>query len=523
MGTRDKKERGRAEKKPIAPKGEGQFEFPANVKQIGSLHKGIKIYIEDYAHTYLNRLGERGGDKNSAAFLIGYHTKELGEDILVISGAVEPLMGQAPQNGEVFSNEDRVYCQEVIAKYFEGLEIVGWARIQPGYGTYLSASDVSNHYLGFASPWDVLFLCDSEAREDSFFAWNQKQDDLEEIPGYFIFYDKNHGMNQFMADSRKEAAARTPIERLKALRAGERPVELAADMAADRSAEKSISMDTADLSAGRVPEALEAEARIPDEGAEESAATAEPSYKKEDELSRINDERAKRVADIGRQKRMIKMMTSVSALLFLACVIMGAGLMQSGERIAKIEEQMTEMRRGYNNIVSKMNDNAYPAFAAQISDEGETVPDAVVASEIDKAMAEKQEGTSGQRDAQKETQQNSSEALDRAMGIETVKDIAAPKDDSAQEAESSQEKPNVPVQQKQSEDDDDAALSSKDAVGTEEKSELTYVIQRGDTLTHISTKFYGTISNIEKIMEANGITDPARLKVGKKIVIPDID
>ncbi len=50
-----------------------------------------------------------------------------------------------------------------------------------------------------------------------------------------------------------------------------------------------------------------------------------------------------------------------------------------------------------------------------------------------------------------------------------------------------------------------------------------YVIQRGDTLSGISKKFYGTTRHYKKIMKANGLANANQLKVGKKIVIPKID
>jgi LysM repeat protein len=52
----------------------------------------------------------------------------------------------------------------------------------------------------------------------------------------------------------------------------------------------------------------------------------------------------------------------------------------------------------------------------------------------------------------------------------------------------------------------------------------TYVVQRGDLLSTISKKFYGTTGKWRQIYEANRevISDPDVLKVGTEIVIPDI-
>jgi nucleoid-associated protein YgaU len=49
-----------------------------------------------------------------------------------------------------------------------------------------------------------------------------------------------------------------------------------------------------------------------------------------------------------------------------------------------------------------------------------------------------------------------------------------------------------------------------------------YVIKSGDTLSRISSRFYGTASLIKCIQDANAtvITDASKLQVGKSIVIP---
>ena len=52
----------------------------------------------------------------------------------------------------------------------------------------------------------------------------------------------------------------------------------------------------------------------------------------------------------------------------------------------------------------------------------------------------------------------------------------------------------------------------------------TYVVKKGDNLSAISQKFYGTSRNWKKILEANKpeLTDPSKLKIGQTIKIPEI-
>ncbi|HYE99967.1 MAG TPA: LysM domain-containing protein [Planctomycetota bacterium] len=50
----------------------------------------------------------------------------------------------------------------------------------------------------------------------------------------------------------------------------------------------------------------------------------------------------------------------------------------------------------------------------------------------------------------------------------------------------------------------------------------TYVVQAGDTLSGISSKVYKTSRYVDKIMAANGISDPHLVTIGMKLTMPDL-
>ena len=52
------------------------------------------------------------------------------------------------------------------------------------------------------------------------------------------------------------------------------------------------------------------------------------------------------------------------------------------------------------------------------------------------------------------------------------------------------------------------------------RSDRIYTVQRGDTLWHIAQKFYGDGKKYRLIIQANNITDPGTLAVGRKLIIP---
>jgi LysM repeat protein len=48
----------------------------------------------------------------------------------------------------------------------------------------------------------------------------------------------------------------------------------------------------------------------------------------------------------------------------------------------------------------------------------------------------------------------------------------------------------------------------------------TYTVRKGDTLTKISQKYYGTASKWRKIADANKIKNPNKIRIGQKLKIP---
>lgn len=50
-----------------------------------------------------------------------------------------------------------------------------------------------------------------------------------------------------------------------------------------------------------------------------------------------------------------------------------------------------------------------------------------------------------------------------------------------------------------------------------------YKVQKGDTFTHLSRKFYGTVRYYRQLMEYNKINNPSSLRVGKTIKIPPLE
>lgn len=84
--------------------------------------------------------------------------------------------------------------------------------------------------------------------------------------------------------------------------------------------------------------------------------------------------------------------------------------------------------------------------------------------------------------------------------------------ESALVAQGEEEKEDKTEEAEQSEEDNEEALSRSVT--------RYYEVEQGDTLYTISQKIYGDISRVEKICEANDISDPDKIRSGQRIILP---
>ena len=81
----------------------------------------------------------------------------------------------------------------------------------------------------------------------------------------------------------------------------------------------------------------------------------------------------------------------------------------------------------------------------------------------------------------------------------------------------------VPLDEKTAEEvTSDPEKEAKKALDSLPKAPVRYTVKSGDSLGAIAKKFYGRASKWRVIAEANGITNPASLKVGSVLTIPDL-
>ena len=295
-------------------KTEKEFSSPARVKQMGSIEGSVKIFVEDYVYTYLYQYGRSGGGREKLAALIGRHYVVNGQETVVISGAIQGK-GTIQENGmERFSEETWEYIGGQMQTYFKGMSIVGWVHCQPGFGTFLMAKDESFHREYFREKWQVLFVLDTVDKLDTFYIYNEEGTSLRQARGYFIYYDKNREMQEYMLENSLVRPKETEGEK-------------------EQQERKRIS------------------AADGEEKAEERRRRKPTPEERMDAAKDIRRVLKKREAAAKQAKKEHdRLLAAVSCVLCVVCVSLGVAMMQSLDRLRTVETGLMAMQTSYETL-----------------------------------------------------------------------------------------------------------------------------------------------------------------------------
>lgn len=438
------------------------FELPANIKQIGSIGDGLRIYMEDYVCTYLQQYAESGGYEERLALLLGRKLVIDSQQILFISGAVKGMYIKNESGISTFTAKSMAYAEEMIDSYFHGMEIVGWMQSQPSYGVFLNTVYAGYHMKTFPEAHQVLFVMDPIEKVNGFYTYGEDTSELTETRGYFIYYEKNKSMQEYMLANKVSDY----------------------DMQMKMMSEPAVKqVQWTEFAVKR--DEPEAEDPPQEDGSPEAMVKSRQSMRT---LRKTATE----------QKRVLNLLVSLSAVLFVICFIMGAGLIQNQDRISQLESQIVQLSTAYKNMMVDMRDNTASVFASQ-SDEDQAQQPMEASNSDQSAVLIEEDGN--------KNLQNSTVAQSDAAAAAV--DITSTAEQPTETAQNNNAAPAEEPQPAASQPTGEAAPVIPD----------TYVVQQGDNLSYISLKFYGTKGMVDKIKEMNGISDDT-IYYGKVIRLP---
>lgn len=307
------------------------FDFPTNIKQIGTISSGLRIYVEDYVCSYLQQYAEAGGYDERLATLVGRYITIDSQPVIFISGAILGKYCIEEAGIMTFSSKSYDYIEEQLNKYFSGLEVVGWMQSQPGYGTFLNPNYANYHFKNYEKPHQVMFVIDPIEKVNSFYVPNNKE--LYETKGYFVYYEKNHSMHEYMIEN-------------KVLRVIS---QTSAEQVNDTNNDTQKNFDLI-------------------QEKEKTKEFVETDKFEADNVVNIKNTRKRKKTNtqqsINGQKRIVNMLVSMCSVMLLICFVVAAGLIRSEDRISELENELELLNASYRNIVVALQ-STQDAFAAQ--------------------------------------------------------------------------------------------------------------------------------------------------------------
>jgi|GEM_PF-402389 len=495
------------------------FSFPTNVKQIGSIGEGLRIYIEDYAYSYLQQYIGTQGHETKLAFLVGRSMVIDSQDVLFISGVVRGLHAEPERGMLTFTGKSFEHALKDIGRYFGGLELVGWMQSQPGFGLRLLPSTEEYHFKAFPDKTHVCMIMDSDEKINAFYIQSADGARLVEAKGYFIYYDKNRGMHEYMLDNK--------TTRIKVLSAEGKGVGIR-EPAADEPLEE---FGGGEMLPGEVAVQRIRRNYLQRNGVEPARVTKEDrravasSRETEENPRYVGRELLKagsimssssggtpRYSQPPSQRRVVNLLMSFSAVLLVVSLALGAGMLQNIERIVILEQQMGDLTASHRNLLADVTNAARPVFAdnhnndtaANVHVNAET---SVLQNQADEAILTVAE----------EPVMALGTPLHSPVNIEEL--ITQLQQEAANQPNEPEPLPEPPQNRPH-----EAALPPPHSATSHEvllpPIPWEYVVEPGDTLSFISTLFFGSPARVADIMELNDITNPDAIMVGDILMLP---
>lgn len=175
---------------------------PENIRQIGESPYSGAIYIEDYVMTYIRQIFKDEGEEK-IILMLGKKGEEQVKGNIFIYGAVGMDFKISDAVTQI-SDEEWSKTYERIYKYFPGTELLGWVCGVYMWNSKVDATINIIHRKYFSKEENILFLFDLSECEEKIFKWSDGS--LKEQSGYYVYYEKNPQMQEFvLSESKNES------------------------------------------------------------------------------------------------------------------------------------------------------------------------------------------------------------------------------------------------------------------------------------------------------------------------------
>ena len=471
------------------------MELPKNITQIGESDHNCKIYVEDYVISYIKQMNQLAGDKEMAVALYGVRKEENDVSYLFFYGAckLDFLSREVRHLSQAQSQE----IEKLRKRYFQDYQFLGY-RVLNG-----------EMVEGF-------HICE--------------QGICRYINGYACFYEKNDQMLAYMLDTRKEDVPPEEVDQEKYERVRKRQEERRA---------ASMEESRPRTERGRREEEGDSEEPVP--------GTGRPSRKTRETAGMAARKSAAAETVTSSNSRTVKIMRASVVGVFLVLCIVGLTTLNGTDKLEKLQVAAKQLAAEFTEKKIPDDDAAVAAMSSsgqsdtlvaedkltdaiqkenagqngtgQSGEPGSAGTETAAPSETQPpAVSQTQEATPGQEDPgtpQDQTPQESAAAGSQASGQDQQSaDPGGKPSEGAGQPDNSGTQTGQPADSQQT-PSEPAAPPSEPA-----SAPVAYVIQKGDTLTGISKRQYGTENRVKDICELNDISNPDDIRFGQKILLP---
>ncbi len=175
--------------------------LPKNIRQIGTSTGSTRVYLEDYVYTYLHTQEVQETWTNRGFMLLGRLEKGKDYARYFISGLIRVEDEYFKDHILQFNDDTWTFIYKEMKTYYDNLEIVGWGQDVSSANAAISAELERSHKQNFNIQKNVLFLLDLVENEEAFYIFEKNI--LQCREGYYVYYEKNPQMQEYMIDKNK--------------------------------------------------------------------------------------------------------------------------------------------------------------------------------------------------------------------------------------------------------------------------------------------------------------------------------
>ena len=172
-------------------------ELPKNIRQVGEVDLDKRIYVEDYAFSFIKETNLDEDEEGKVGILLGEEKNIDGESYTFVYAAMEISNASVFEGRVNFTQETWPLVNSNRSTYFDGMDIVGWYLVSSNIRPEKNAALERTHVDVFGRYKALMYINPSEKTEDMYSCFDGG---LECLDGYIVYFDKNEQMQRYMAD-----------------------------------------------------------------------------------------------------------------------------------------------------------------------------------------------------------------------------------------------------------------------------------------------------------------------------------